>query len=102
MDEVSADASPSSNFESYKNMMIAVLLTLLCGAIALCFYLRYALGVARGEGFARKMDKVLHQILNELEFKMGWGISDETRTETLEEKRRRYLDSEMCEVSDDE
>ena len=50
--------------------MIAVLLTLLCGAIALCFYLRYALGVARGEGFARKMDKVLHQILNELEFKM--------------------------------
>ena len=48
------------------------------------------------------MDKVLHQILNELEFKMGWGIFDETRTETLEEKRRRYLDSEMCEVSDDE
>ena len=64
MDEVSADASASSNFESYKNMMIAVLLTLLCGAIAVCFYLRYALGVARGEGFARKMDKVLHQILD--------------------------------------
>ena len=85
MDEVSADASPSSNFESYKNMMIAVHLTLLCGAIALCFY---------GQGVA--------PILDELELRMGWGIFDETRTETLEEKRRCYLDSEMCDVSDDE
>jgi len=76
-------------------MMIAVLLMLLCGTIAVCFYLRYALGVARGEGFARKMDKVLHEILDELEYRLGGGIY-ETKAETLQEKRRRYLDSESC------
>ena len=32
---------------------------------------------------------------------MGWGIY-EGKAETLQEKRRRYLNSEMCEVSDDE
>ena len=32
---------------------------------------------------------------------MGWGIY-EGKAETLQEKRRRYLYSEMCEVSDDE
>ena len=82
-------------------MMIATLLTLLCGALAACFYLRFALGVARGENFARGMDKTLHQVLDILEYKMGWGIY-EGKAETLQEKRRRYLDSEMCEVSDDE
>ena len=71
MDEASSTTNPTSNFESYKNMAVAVLLMLLCGAIAPCFYLRYALGTARGEGFARKMDKVFHQILDELEFRMG-------------------------------
>ena len=111
MDGVSADAATLvatatstrrvSNIESYKTMMIAVLLTLLCGAIGICFYLRFALGVARGESFAQKMNKTLHQVLDELEYRMGWGIY-ETKEKTLQEKRRRYLDSEMCEVSDDE
>jgi len=81
--------------------MIAILLTLLCGAIGICFYLRFALGVARGESFAQKMNKTLHQVLDELEYRMGWGIY-ETKEETLQKKRRRYFDSEMCEVSDDE
>ena len=58
MDGVSADAStstsPSSNIESYKTMMIAILLALLCGAIAMCFYLRFALRVARGDFFCSK------------------------------------------------
>ena len=81
--------------------MIATLLTLLCGALAVCFYLRFALGVARGETFAKGMDQKLHEVLDILESKMGWGIY-EGKAETLQEKRRRYLDSEMCEVSDDE
>ena len=105
MDGVSADASTStsssSNIFCYKTMMIAILLMLLCGAIAVCFYLRFALGVAKGENFAQKMNKTLHQILDELEYRMGWGIY-ETKPETLQEKRRRYFDSEMCEVSDGE
>ena len=111
MDGVTADAatlvatatstSPVSNIESYKTMIIAILLTLLCGAIGICFYFRFALGVARGESFAQNMNKTFHQVLDELEYRMGWGIY-ETKEETLQEKRRRYLDSEMCEVSDDE
>ena len=63
-DAVSADSSPASSFMDYKNVMIATLLTLLCGALAACFYLRFALGVARGENFARGMDKTLHQVLD--------------------------------------
>jgi len=51
--------------------------------------------------FAQKMDKTLHEILDELEYRLGWGIWDERNAEALEQKRRRYLDSEMCECSDD-
>ena len=105
MDDVSAVASltsPAWNFMDMKNASFASLLTLLCGAVAVCFYLRYALGKARGENFARKMDKTFHQILDELEYKMAWGMWGERNAETLEQKRRRYLDSEMCECSDDE
>ena len=72
-----------------------------CIELAVCFYLRFALGVARGENFAKGMDQKLHQVLDILEYKMSWGIY-EGKVETLQEKRRRYLDSEMCEVSDDE
>jgi hypothetical protein len=43
-DTVSADSSPASSFMDYKNVMIATLL--------------FALGVARGEHFAKGMDKV--------------------------------------------
>ena len=100
-DAVSADSSPASSFMDYKNVMIETLLTLLWGALAVCLYLRFALGVARGENFAKGMDQKLHQILDILEYKMGWGIY-EGKAETLQEKRRRYLYSEMCEVSDDE
>ena len=100
-DAVSAELSPASSFMDYKNVMIATLLTLLCGALAVCFYLRFALGVARGENFAKGMDQKLHEVLDILESKMGWGIY-EGKAETLQEKCRRYLDSELCEVSDDE
>eukprot|EP00435_Cladocopium_sp_Y103_P017985 s2210_g4.t1 len=46
------------------------------------------------------MDKVLHEVLDELEYRLGWGMWDPNNCETAEQKRRRYLDSEMCEVSD--
>lgn len=39
---------------------------------------------------------------DEAPHKPGWGIWDERNADTLEQRRRRYLDSEMCECSDDE
>ena len=51
------------SFMDGKNVMIALLLTLLCGAFGLCFYLRYELGKARGENF-NKMGEILHGILD--------------------------------------
>ena len=47
-----------------KNTLIAVLLSLLCGAFGLCFYLRYELGKARGERFSKRFDETLHGILD--------------------------------------
>ena len=90
---------PSMDF---KTVLIALFLTMLCGAVGLCFYLRYELGKVRGESFAKRMDGALHKIFDELEYRLGWGIWDESRAETMEQRRRRYMDSEMCEVSDDE
>ena len=87
---VSADSSPASSFMDYKNVMIATLLTLLCGALAVCFYLRFALGVARGENCAKGMDQKLHQVLDILEYKMGWKIY-EGKTETLQERETSPL-----------
>ena len=81
-----------------KTAMIAILLTMLCGAVAVCFYLRYMLGRVRGEIFVQRMHGVFHKVFDEL----GWRIWNERKGETLEQKRRRYMDSEMCEVSDDE
>ena len=77
-----------------KNVMIAVLLTMLWGAFGLCFYLRYELGKARGESFSRKFDQTLHGILDVLEDKMGFYVRD-GNGETLSEQRRRYMDSEI-------
>ena len=82
------------SFMDGKNVMIAFLLSLLCGAFGLCFYLRYELGKARGESFSRKFDETLLGILDVLESKMGFSLRDE-KGETLAEKRCRYMDSEM-------
>ena len=38
-----------------KNAIIALLLTLLCGAVEICFYLLYGLGKAPGENLPRKV-----------------------------------------------
>ena len=51
--------------------------------------------------FCSKDEQMLRQVLDELEYRMGWG-KYETKEETLQEKRCRYLDSAMCDVSDDE
>ena len=37
-----------------------------------------------------------------MSWNIGWVGEYETKEKTLQEKRRRYLDSEMCEVFDDE
>ena len=39
---------------------------------------------------------------DEAPHKPRWGIWDERNADTLEQRRRCYLDSEMCECSDDE
>eukprot|EP00435_Cladocopium_sp_Y103_P050419 s572_g15.t1 len=98
LDPSSTDGAWS--FIDVKSALIAILITMLCGAVGFCFYLRYALGKARGEVFATKMDKVLHEVLDELEYRLGWIMWDPNNHETPQQKRRRYLDSEMCEVSD--
>ena len=60
-----------------KSAVIALLFAFLCGALAVCLYLRYALGKARGERLAGKMDRTLHKILDELEYELGGGIWDQ-------------------------
>lgn len=57
--------SPTWNFMDVKNALFASLLKLLCEVVAVCFYLQYALGKARGQNFARKIFKTVHQILEE-------------------------------------
>eukprot|EP00435_Cladocopium_sp_Y103_P038130 s3258_g10.t1 len=75
-DDVSSGSSSDGFAWSFMNMktaLIALLVTLLCGALAPCFYLRYALGKAHGESFARRMDMTLHETL-ELEYRVGWNV----------------------------
>ena len=87
-DAVSADSSPASSFMDYKNVMIATLLMLLCGALNWLFAFTCVLHLELREA-RTSPDQKLHQVLDILEYKMGWGIYA-GKTETLQEKRRRY------------
>ena len=89
---------PSMDF---KTALIALLLTMLCGAVGLCFWLRYELGKVRGESLPKEwmVPSIIYLMIWN---RLGWGIWDESRAETMEQRRGCYMDSEMCEVSDDE
>ena len=73
--------------------LVPLLFMLLCLAVGMCTYLRFQLGILRREFFARKMEDACSLILDRLQE----GIS-----ENHQQRRRRYLDSELWEVSDPE